>query len=132
MKKSRKSIFQNLSKRERQIMDVILRNRECSATQVMEELPDPPSYSSVRALLAIMLKKGYLKIRQEGKKYIYYAAEVKENVEKSVLDNLITTFFEGSAPKAISSILNITSSNLTKQDYKELKKIIEEAEKKNK
>ncbi|MEO1052773.1 MAG: BlaI/MecI/CopY family transcriptional regulator [Bacteroidota bacterium] len=125
-----KNIYQDLSKRERQIMDVVMRLSEASAQEIQERLPDPPSYSSVRALLSIMVNKGYLTHRNEGKKYIYAASTAKETVKASAVKNLITNLFDGSASSAISTILNLSSSKLSEEDYQRLKQMIEDAEKK--
>lgn len=123
-------LYDKLSKRERQIMEIILRKGEASAADVLDELNEPPSYSSVRALLSIMENKGYIEHFREGKRYIYKARVVKDKMKRSMLKNVISTFFEGSAPKAISTILSLSSSDMSEKDYKELKKLIREAEKK--
>ncbi|MDN5201047.1 BlaI/MecI/CopY family transcriptional regulator [Fulvivirgaceae bacterium BMA10] len=124
--------YQNLSKRERQIIDIIHKMSEASVMDVLDRLPDPPTYNSIRAIIMIMVKKGYLRHRKEGKKYLYQPVAKEETVKQGALGHLLTTFFDGSAPKAISSILNITSSKLSKEDFQELKQMIEDAEKKTK
>ena len=110
-------------------MDVLVRMGQASCREVLESLPDPPSYSSVRALITIMVTKGYLEHFQEGKKYIYRPIAMKEKEKKSMLKKVVNNFYAGSAPKAISTILNFSSSGLSPEDFEELRKLIEEAEK---
>ncbi len=113
-------------------MDAVLRLEKADAQQILESLPSPPSYSSVRALLAIMVKKGHLKYYAEGKKYVYEAAIVKDRVKNSAVSSMLTNLFEGSPAKAISTILNVSSSELSESEYEEIRKMIEAAEKKSK
>lgn len=124
----RENIYEKLSKRERQILDIILKLGKASASEVLENLSDPPSYSSVRALLTIMVNKGYLKYYQEGRKYIYTPSGPKDRERLSILRKVVNNFFEGSPHKAISSILNFSSKGLSPKDFRELRKLIEEAE----
>ncbi len=111
-------------------MTVVLKEGNCDASQVLERLPDPPSYSAVRALLKIMVDKGYLLSHTKGKKLIYRSAVESEKEKKTILKKVVNNFFEGSAPQAISTILKFSSTDLSQQDYEELKRIIEEAENK--
>lgn len=129
MKKT-SDLYDQLSMRERQIMDVLLRLKRASTQEVLNNLPNPPTYNSVRSILSIMVNKGYIKSYQEGKKLIYHAISVREKEKGTMLKKMINNFYDGSAPKAISTILNFSTEDLSRQDIAELKKLIEEAEKK--
>ena len=117
--------YQKLSKRERQIMDIIHQLGEASVAEVLDRLPDPPGYNSARMLMNILERKGMLKHRQEKKRYIYSATTKTEEVKKSALDHLLKTFFGGSAPKVVSTL--IQERNLSPEDLDELSQMIEKA-----
>ncbi len=118
---------QHLSKRERQIMDIIHQKGELSVSEVIDALSNPSSYNSIRTLMNILEKKGHLKHRQEGNKYIYYATVQKERAKKNALDHLIRTYFDKSAPSIVSSLLS--DHRLTKAELDEISRLIEEAKK---
>ena len=124
---SRKDYIE-LSKRERQIMDIIHRLGEASVTDVLDRLPKPPTYNSVRMLMNILEKKGHLYHRNEKNKYIYYASLKKEDAKKSALDHLLKNYFEGSAPSIVSTL--IEQEKMRPGDLEELQKMIEEAKRK--
>ena len=95
-----------LSRRERQMMTVIYRLGEASAKEVLEGLDDPPGYSAVRATLRLLEKKGYLRHRQEGARYIYLPKVAADKARKSALDSLLATFFGGSAEQAVTALIH--------------------------
>lgn len=111
-----------LSRRERQIMDVLFEHHECSAQDIQKALPDPPSYSTVRALLARLLDKGQVQFRQEGAKYIYFAAMEQRKAQSSAVMRLLKTFFKGSRVNAVSALLDADGENLTKIEIAELER----------
>jgi BlaI family transcriptional regulator, penicillinase repressor len=115
----------NLSRRETQIMDVIFQMREATAADIMERLPDPPSYSAVRAMLAILEAKGHLAHRREGSRYIFTATLSADKAKQSALSHLLKTFFGGSAPQVVATLLS--TANLSKAELDELAKLIEQA-----
>ena len=121
--------FMDLSRRERQIMDIIYRIGEASVADVLKNLPDPPGYNSIRVILTILEDKGHLKHRQEGQKYIYMPIEKREQAKKSALRHMVATFFEGSAPNVLSTLLDISASRLTEEELEELAAMIEKAKK---
>src|SRR5688500_12412040 len=92
-----KPSYLHLSRRERQILDVLYREGRASAALVREKLPDPPSYSAVRALLRILEDKGAVRHESEGLQYIYSAAVPRDQAKQSALTHLVSTFFGGSA-----------------------------------
>jgi predicted transcriptional regulator len=120
-------LHSQLSRRESQIMDVIFEMGEATASDVLQHLPDPPSYSAVRALLTILEDKGHLLHRREGNRYIYRPTAAPERVRRSALAHLLKTFFGGSAPQVINMLLS--TSDLSDKELDELARRIEEAKK---
>ena len=117
-----------LSKRERQIADSLYRRGEASVADVLADLPDPPGYSAVRALLNGMVKKRFATTRQDGKRYLYRPVAPKEKVRRSALRNLVRTFF-GSAPvDAVAALLDDSATHLTPTDLQRLRALIDQAE----
>ena len=121
--------YLNLSRRESQIMDIIYRLSEASVADVLEALPDPPGYNSVRVILSILEKKGYLLHKKEGQKYVYTPTELPEKTKRSVLEHLMTTFFEDSTPQVLSTLLDMSASELSDEELDELSEMIEKARK---
>jgi predicted transcriptional regulator len=116
-----------LSRRETQIMDVIFQLGEATAADIVERLPDPPSYSSIRALLTILEEKGHLTHRREGARYIYNPTLSADKAKQSALSHLVKTFFSGSPQQVVATLLS--TSDLSPEDLDELAKLIEEARK---
>ena len=118
-----------LSRRERQIMDVVYARGEASAADVRAALPDPPSYSAVRALLAILVDKGRLKHRSQQGRYIYAPTRRRAQAGRSALRRVLDTFFEGSLEKAVAALLQGADANLSQEDLKRLGRLIQQAQK---
>ena len=118
-----------LSRRERQIMDIVYARGEASAAQVHAGLPDPPSYSAVRALLAILLDKGHLRHRAEQGRYIYAPTRRRAQVGRSALRRVLDTFFEGSLEKAVAALLNGSDTRLSPEELQRLGQLIQQARK---
>lgn len=118
-----------LSRRERQIMDILYEQEECSAHDIRDKMPDAPSYSTVRALLAKMLEKGHVGNRQEGARYIYFPTQTLGAVRKSALQRLVKTFFGGSAISAVTALLGMQQDELNEAEIAKLEKLIEQARK---
>ncbi|MBN2579756.1 MAG: BlaI/MecI/CopY family transcriptional regulator [Pirellulales bacterium] len=122
------SLF-DLGKRERQIVEAVYRRGEASVSTVMAELPDPPSYSAVRAMLGMLVQKGVLSFRREGKRYLYRAVASKEKAQKSVLRRLLANLFGGRASDAMVALLDVAGESLTDEDFAHLRKLIDQARK---
>jgi BlaI family penicillinase repressor len=120
---------QKLSRRERQIMDVIFKKGEATVSEVLSELPEPPSYSAVRATLGILEEKGLLRHRKEGRRFVYSATITRRKALRSALKHVLNTFFDGSTEGAMAALLQMTSSDLSPEALARLKKLIEETEK---
>ena len=119
----------NLSRRERQIMDIIYEMNQATVAQVLEKIPNPPSYSTVRALLRVLEEKGHLKHKQEGPRYIYSPTLPREEARQNALKHLMKTFFDDSTEDIVAALLNISEENLSEQDYKRLVEMIRKARK---
>lgn len=121
-----------LSRRERQMMDIIYRLEEASAKDVMNNLEDPPSYSSVRTLLRKLVEKGHISHRESGLKYVYYPLVEHKAASKSALSNIVKTFFSGSPLLAVNSLLDLPNEDISDQELQQLEKLIKEKKKANK
>jgi len=104
-----------LSRRERQIMDVVYQGGKVCVADVVNGLPDPPSYSAVRALMRILEEKGHLKHAKRGAKYIYSATRPRQVAARSAMRRVLKTFFDGSAEKAMVALLDVSPTRLTAQ-----------------
>ncbi len=122
-------ILKNLSRRERQIMDIIYEINEASVAQVLELIPDPPSYSSVRALLRVLEEKGHLKHTQQGPRYIYSPTLPREEASHNALKHVLKTFFDNSTEDVVAALLNISEEDLSEEEYKRLTQLIKKAQK---
>jgi len=121
--------YMKLSRRERQIMDIIYRIGEASVADVLKNLPDPPGYNSIRVILTILEDKGHLHHKKEGQRYIYLPIEHRERAKRSALKHILSTFFEDSTPKVLSTLLDMSASELSEKELDDLTGMIEEAKK---
>ena len=121
--------LRSLSRREREIMDVVFAAGRVTASEVRERMPSPPSYSAVRATLRILEHKGMLKHEHEGKRYVYRATVPTERVRQSALDHLLDTFFGGSAAGAVMTLLEEPRRPLTQDELDRMAQLIERARK---
>ena len=121
------SPYLDLGRRERQIMDVVYRLGRASVADVIDGMEDPPSYSTVRAMMGKLEKKGHLSHEQEGSRYVYLATEPPEEATETALRRMLGTFFDGSPSRAVAALLDVSASKLTRKELDELAKLIEEA-----
>jgi predicted transcriptional regulator len=124
-----KRLQNELSKRERQIMDVIYRRNSASVKEVLEEIPNPPSYSAVRALINVLEGKGFVKHKKEGKKYIYSPTIPHKKAMSSAIKQLLRTYFNDSVEDAVVAIIR-TKNNLSEKDFNRLTGLIAETKSK--
>ena len=117
----------NLSRRERQIMDVIFARGQASAAEIQKALPDPPSYSTVRTQLRVLEEKGFVVHQEQGPRYLYSPTISPEKAKNSALKHLLRTFFDNSAEGMMSALLDLPDSDLTDQDLDRLSDLIEKA-----
>lgn len=120
---------QELGRRERQIMDAVYKIGEASVADVLGRLPDPPSYSAVRTMIRLLERKGYLRHRRVGTKYVYRPTETHESASRSALGHLLDTFFGGSASDAMAALLEVSSERLSDADYRRMQELIQQARK---
>ncbi|MDP6580755.1 MAG: BlaI/MecI/CopY family transcriptional regulator [Vicinamibacterales bacterium] len=118
-----------LARRERQVMEIVYRLGQATAADVLAELPDPPSYSAVRAHLRILEDKGHLRHDQEGTRYVFRPTVARDRARRSALKQLVRTFFDGSAEQAVTALLDMSHSKLSAGDLDRLSGLIEKARK---
>jgi predicted transcriptional regulator len=119
----------HLSRRERQIMDIIYQHGQATAAEVLERLPSPPSYSAVRAMLRVLEEKGHLRHEEQGPRYVYLPTLPREKARSSALRQLVQTFFEGSREQAVAALLGMPSEPLSDEELDRLASLIEQARK---
>ncbi|MBB6050655.1 BlaI/MecI/CopY family transcriptional regulator [Armatimonas rosea] len=113
-----------LSRRERQLMDILFARGSASVAEVCTALPDPPSYSAVRALLRILEEKGHLAHREEGKQYIYFPTQERPVAAQSALKRVVQTFFGGSVERAVTALLTEEETQLSDDELARLSELI--------
>jgi len=126
---SAKETHLHLSRRERQIMDVIYSRGSVTVQEVVDQIPDPPSYSAVRAMLRVLEEKGHVSHREDGPRYVYIPTVPRDEASRSALRQLVRTFFDGSAEQAAAALLDMSGSDLSEQELDRLSEAIEQARK---
>ena len=121
-----------LSRRERQIMDIIYSHGRATAGQIHEEMPDRPSYSTVRTLLRVLEEKNHIAHESDGPRYVYYPCVSAEKAKRSAIQQLLRTFFNDSAVSAMATLLDMSSADLSDKELKRLSKLIQDAKNKEK
>lgn len=116
---------EGLSRRERQILDELYRLGEASAHDIRRILPDPPSYSAVRALLAVMLEKGLISHRKESRRYLYRPAVSEKKAKRSALRRLLGTFFDDSPEKLVAALLDPADQKLSDEEIERIRRLID-------
>ncbi|HYV96351.1 MAG TPA: BlaI/MecI/CopY family transcriptional regulator [Gemmatimonadaceae bacterium] len=118
-----------LSRRERQVMDILFRRGQATAAEVMAELPDPPTYSSVRSILKILVEKKQVLHREEGLRYVYVPAADAKQVREEALKHVIRTFFDGSMSETMAAMLRMSDTKLSDSEIEAFQKRIDKARK---
>jgi BlaI family penicillinase repressor len=116
-----------LGRRERQIMDIVMRRGRASAQQVLDELADPPSYSAVRGMLRLLEDKGYLRHEWVGPRHVYRPAADPEQIKRSATRDFLNTFFNNSMESAVAAMLGVRETPLSREETDRLTKLIEQA-----
>lgn len=119
----------DLSRRERQIMDLLYRAGKATAAEVLDGLPDAPSYSAVRALLRILETKGHVRHEEEGRAYVYMPITRRSDARQSALSHLLKTFFDNSAEQAVAALLAIKGEKMSAAELERMSKLIDRAKK---
>ena len=123
------NVEQVLSRRERQIMDVLHANGQASAAEVLAALPSPPGYSAVRALLRILEAKGHVRHRRDGVRYVYLPRTSPETARRSALKRVVSTFFQGSTARAMAALLDTADTRISESELTRLQELINKARK---
>jgi len=129
--KNHENILRKLGGRERQIVEAVVKLGEASVSQVHNEIPDPPTYTSVRTMLQLLVKKNVLQFRNDGKRYLYKMKAGMHSVRTAAVKNLLSTFFPGSASTAITTILDLVGDRLDADAINEIQQKIDQVRKEN-
>ena len=121
-----------LSRRERQILDILYQRGKASATEVREAMEDAPSNSAVRTLLRVLEDKGHVRRRAEGLKYVYTPTVAREKAKRTVVKHLLDTYFNGSPEQIVAALLDVSSTGLTREELDRMTAMIEKAKKEGK
>jgi predicted transcriptional regulator len=119
----------NLSRRERQIMDAVYRLGQATAAEVLENMPDPPGYSAVRAMLRLLEEKGYLRHDQDGPRYVYLPIISRDKARQSALKQVVQTFFDNSTEQTVAALLDMSKAKMSAEELERLSQLIEKARK---
>jgi predicted transcriptional regulator len=121
-----------LSRREREIMDILYQRGKSSASEVREVMNDAPSYSAVRAMLRILEEKGHVKHQAEGLRYVYLPTVTADRAKRSAVKHLLETFFKDSPEQIVAALLDVSSTRLTREELDRMAEMIEQAKKEGK
>jgi BlaI family penicillinase repressor len=113
-----------LSRRERQVMNILVRRGQATVAEVMEDLDEPPTYSAVRSILRILAEKGLITHREDGPRYVYLPAVSKQGAREEALLQVVRTFFEGSAEQAMTTLLRMTDADMSDAELKRLRETV--------
>ncbi|MEQ8762463.1 MAG: BlaI/MecI/CopY family transcriptional regulator [Planctomycetota bacterium] len=116
-----------LSRREREIMDIVYARNQATAAEIREAMESPPSYSAVRATLRVLVEKGHVKHRQDGPRYVYLPTVPATRARQSALRHMLSTFFKGSVHSAVAALLDLKAGKLSNEELDRLSEMIEEA-----
>jgi predicted transcriptional regulator len=118
-----------LSRRERQIMEILYQRGKASASEVLDAMPDAPTYSTVRALLRVLEEKGHIEHQNEGLKYVYAPLVKRDKAKRSAVKHLVETFFQNSPEQVIAALLDVSAKRLTNEELDRMAAMIERAKK---
>ena len=127
-----KNPFSTLSRRERQIMDVLYKAGKASAADVRAGMPDAPSDSAVRAMLRILEDKGHVRHDLDGPRYVYIPTVKRDTAKRSALQHLVNTFFDGSASQVMAALLELSPRDMGDEELARLRRLIDHAKKEGK
>ena len=125
MAKSRPT--EDLTRRERQVMNILHRRGESSVAEIMAELPDPPTYSAVRSILRILGEKQLIEFKEDGPRYVYYPAAPTDQAQADVLQHVVRTYFAGSTEQAVTALLRLSDARIPDEELNTLRERIRKA-----
>ena len=117
----------SLSRRERQVMEIVYKNSSVSIEEIQTAMPQPASYSAVRVIVNVLERKGHLKHTRQGKKYVYRSTTPRTRTIKEALKHLLSTYFGDSLPKAVAAMVQLRAKDLSDEDLRQLVRAIEQA-----
>src|SRR5213079_317095 len=126
------SALRGLSRRERQIMEILYQRGKLSASEVREAMEDAPSYSAVRALLRVLEDKGHVRHQAEGLRYVYAPVVARDKAKRAAVKHMLDTFFNGSPEQIVAALLDVSSPALTRDELDRMAQMIEKAKKEGK
>jgi len=126
------STLMGLSRRERQIMDILYQRGKASASDVREAMADAPSYSAVRAMLRVLEEKGHVKHQADGLRYVYVPVVAREKAKRSAVKHLLDTFFADSPEQVVAALLDVSATRLTREELDRMAQMIEKAKREDK
>lgn len=118
---AKKPIDHTLSRRERQVMDILFRRGEATVAEIMADLPDPPTYSAVRSILRILVEKEAITFREDGPRYVYLPATSTERAQHDALEHVVRTFFDGSTEQAVTALLRLSDAEIPEAEVQRLR-----------
>jgi predicted transcriptional regulator len=120
-------LLRELSRRERQIMDFLYQKGRATAAEVQANIPDPPGYSAVRAMLRVLEEKGHVRHEQDGPRYVYVPRVARDRAKRQALRHVVRTFFDGSPEQVMAALLDDRSAKLSDEDLDRLARLIDRA-----
>ncbi len=126
------SALGGLSRRERQILDILIERGKASAMEVRAAMADAPSYSAVRTLLRVLEDKGHVKHKAEGLRYVYLPTVGREKAKRTAVKHMLKTYFNGSPEQIVAALLDVSSTRLTREELDRMAQMIEEAKREGK
>jgi predicted transcriptional regulator len=126
------SALAGLSRRERQIMDILYQRGKASVSEVRDVMKDAPGYSAVRAMLRVLEEKGHARHQAEGLKYVYMPTVAREKAKRSAVKHLLDTFFAGEPDQIVAALLDVSAARLTREELDRMSEMIEEARREGK
>ena len=126
------SALVGLSRRERQIMEILFQRGKASASEVREAMEDAPGYSAVRAMLRVLEEKGHVKHQEEGLKYVYVPTVAREKAKRCAVKHVLDTFFAGSPEQIVAALLDVSATRLTREELDRMSEMIEKAKREGK
>jgi predicted transcriptional regulator len=117
----------DLSRRERQVMDILYRDGKATVADVLAGLPDPPSYSAVRAMLRILEEKGHVHHEQDGPRYVFVPTVKRDSAQRSALRHVVNTFFDGSAAQVMAALFELSARELDADELAQMRRLVDKA-----
>jgi BlaI family penicillinase repressor len=124
---TKRPVTEDLSRRERQVMEILHRRGESTVSEIMEALPDPPTYSAVRSILRILTGKGLVGYREDGPRYVYFPERPTDKTREDVLAHVVRTYFSGSTEQAVTALLRLSDARISDADLDQLRTKIRRA-----